>query len=336
MTTSDFFSLEITDNAIKIFDGDIGQKDIDVKNIALVDLPFSFFSSDLPNVSQKVADIVKNTLTALKITKKKANIIIPDTYTYSQIFEMPILNEKELISAIKYQADQFIPLPIDEINIDLEVINNDEKNKKLSVLVVAAPKKLIDKIEELVEFSSLIPNRLENQLSAFGRFIEKFAFFFSKINSSKIAFINLGFTNSSIYLFDQSKSLIYKIHSFNLGFNLFIKELKINTLFDDNKIKEILQSFSPGTKNPVDVELILSPLIKQFIFEIKKIVLPEMNLFLIGESFRFPALPSIFAKSLNASISLFNPSSLLKPNPQIENYRNSLSLFISTFGGLIE
>jgi len=338
MSKTDFFSLEITDNAIKIFDGEILPKEIVTKKISLLDnLPFSFFVQDTPDTSQKFAEIIKKLVSDLKIGKRKVNVIIPDVYTYSQILPMPYLNEKELISAIKYQADQFIPLPIDEVNIDLEILYKNEKAKNLLVMVVAAPKKLATKIEELINLSGLIPNVLENQLSSFGRFLTKFSSFLTQKFSQKIVFINLDHNSTSLYFFDPNISLISKVHTFNLGYSLFLKELQINTSFDNKKINELLSSFDPKSKNPVDVETIITPVTKQFVFEIKKIISPDMIFFLIGEVFRFPALPTIFSKNINStSFSIFDPYPLFKPDPQVDHYKNFLSFFVTTFGGQIE
>jgi type IV pilus assembly protein PilM len=338
MSTTDFFSLEITDNAIKIFDGEILPKEIVTKKISPLDnLPFSFFTQDTPDVSQKLADVIKKLVSDLKIAKRKVNVIIPDAYTYSQILPMPYLNEKELISAIKYQADQFIPLPIDEVNIDLEILYQNEKAKNLLVMVVAAPKKLATKIEELINLSGLIPNVLENQLSSFGRFLTKFSSFLTQKFSQKIVFINLDHNSTSLYFFDPNISLISKVHTFNLGYSLFLKELQINTSFDNKKINELLSSFDPKSKNPVDVETIITPVTKQFVFEIKKILSPDMIFFLIGEVFRFPELATIFSKNINStSFSIFNPYPLFKPDPQVDHYKNFLSFFVTTFGGQIE
>jgi len=329
MSSADFFCLEITDNAIKIFDGEILPKEIVTKKINLLDnLPFSFFSQDTPDTSQKFAEIIKKLVSDLKIGKRKVNIIIPDAYTYSQILPMPSLNEKELISAVKYQADQFIPLAIDEINIDLEILHHNEKEKTLLVLVAAVSKKLAQKIEETVELAGLIPIFLENQLSAFGRFLNKFSFISTQNSSSKTFFVNLGQNSTSLYLFDPNISLISKIHTFNLGYHLFSKEIQI----------DLLQVFDLKSKGNIDIETIISPITKQFVFEIKKIVTPPALVFFIGDIIQFPALTQILSKSIDIpiSFSIFNPYSLFKKDPQIEHYKDRLPFFVTAIGGGIE
>src|SRR6185436_4812366 len=102
----------------------------------------NFFDTENQLVLDKQVEILKRLYGNLRIRKKSVNVIIPDSRTYSQIVEMPKLKEKELIAAIRYQADEFIPMAIDETYLDLEILREDKRNHKLLVLIVASPKKV--------------------------------------------------------------------------------------------------------------------------------------------------------------------------------------------------
>src|SRR3989338_1652765 len=110
----------------------------------------------------------KNEGGKIRVEKKRLNIVIPDGFTYSQIIKMPRLKEKELLSAIRYQADQFIPMPIDETSLDLEILYEDKVSNNSLVLIIAAPQKLIDRVQNLSEQEGLYPEAIENELSATG------------------------------------------------------------------------------------------------------------------------------------------------------------------------
>ena len=125
----------------------------------------------MENIEDEVTQIRK-LIGSLKISKN-VSLIIPDALTYSQILTMPFLNEKELISAIKYQADQFIPMPIEE-TIDIEVIEEitgENKKEKSLLLIVAAPKKVIEKVQTTAELAGLNPESVENELRNQSAFI---------------------------------------------------------------------------------------------------------------------------------------------------------------------
>ena len=142
-----FFTLDIDEKFTKIVEAKKNGNVLDVTALGITETSNSFYTGNLEkNIEDEVTQIRK-LIGSLKISKKNVSLIIPDALTYSQILTMPLLNEKELISAIKYQADQFIPMPIEETNIDIEVIEEitgeNKKEKKVLLLIVAAPKKVI-------------------------------------------------------------------------------------------------------------------------------------------------------------------------------------------------
>jgi len=67
-------------------------------------------------------------------------------------------------------------------------------------------------------------------------------------------------------------------------------------------------------------------------------VTPPALVFFIGDIIQFPALTQILSKSIDIpiSFSIFNPYSLFKKDPQIENYKDRLPFFVTTIGGGIE
>ena len=65
-------------------------------------------------------------------------------------------------------------MPIEETNIDIEVIEENQKEKKVLLLIVAAPKKVIERIQTTAELAGLNPESIENELSSNSRFINEF------------------------------------------------------------------------------------------------------------------------------------------------------------------
>ena len=147
----DFFVLDIGESLTKIGDVHVAGGKFVADAIGMLETEPLFFKSDTDASLEKQGEAIKKLVEQLKIKKKNVHIILPDSSTFSRFVEMPKLNEKELLSAIKYQADQFIPMPLDETNIDIEVIHEDRQTSKLLTLISAAPKKLIGRVENMVE-----------------------------------------------------------------------------------------------------------------------------------------------------------------------------------------
>lgn len=336
-----YFCLDIGENFIKVLDARSSQNQLDILGLGQIEGEANFFSVEgekvVENQSSKIGKLVSN----LKIAKKNVGVVIPDSVTYSQILEMPRLNEKELISAIKYQADQFIPMPIEETNIDLEILSENEKENKLMVLMVAAPKKIIEKVQRVTEMAGFIPESVENELSATARFMSSSYKNLYPKGEDGVLIVNLAYSSTSLYYFNPQTALLTQNHTFNIGYSLFAKEIQINLNTDNKKAIDILSLYDGQQKSFISVETIILPLLKEFIVETKRFIslINEKyhssikNIYVMNDAFRFIYLPKYLQTTLALSTDFLSPYMNCKKSPLVETNKNTLPLYIATIGG---
>jgi len=167
--TDSSFAIDINEKYTRIVDLTYKNGKIDLSCMGTENTIPNFFSDDTEKSIENQSEIISKLYANLKIVKKNANIIIPDSQSFSQILEFAKLNEKELLSAVRYQSDQFIPMSIEEVVLDIEIMKEDKQNKKNTILIVASPKKTVDRVEKAIEMAGLNPESLENEMSSFGR-----------------------------------------------------------------------------------------------------------------------------------------------------------------------
>jgi len=327
--SDNYFCLDIDEKFTKLTDAKKAGDLLEVIAIGKTETPDFFYSSNQEKVIEAEVTQIKKLAESFKIIKKNVTIIIPDTLTYSQIVSMPLLNEKELISAIKYQADQFIPMPIEETNIDIEVIDEDQKEKKVLLLIVAAPKKIVERIKTTVE----------NEISSNSRFLAAFnknIFNQYKISPDKgIIIANFDVNSTSLAYFSQEKLILKESHHLSIGYQLFLKETQVNTDTDIKKAAEILGVFDKKIPSSYPVEKIVQPLVKEFVNELK-IFISKNNpgeILFTNKIYLFPSLTTALSEELAIPINILNPYSFIKQSQLIETYKNELSIFIPAFGG---
>ena len=56
--------------------------------------------------------------------------------------QLPPLKENEIKDALRFEAETFVPYPLEKVSIDYEIINEDEAGR-LSVLAIAAKNDLM-------------------------------------------------------------------------------------------------------------------------------------------------------------------------------------------------
>ena len=333
------FSLEINERFTRMCDTKVSGKKVELVSLGYQDTTPLFFSSDSEKSIEKQAEVITSLYNNLKIKKRGINVIIPDIYTYSQIVEMPKLKEKELLAAIHYQADEFIPMPIEETSIDLEILREDPKSKKVLILIVASPKKIVNQIEKTIEMANLIPETLENELSACGRLISEVL----QYKEGVALYVNFGFSHCSIYLVDTASSLIILSRTIKIGMELFVRDIKANLNWEEKKIYELLKTIGLNKNGSYDIESIVAPLVKELLQEIEKMMILARDKYGLKVDrlymLNFDQQIAMLDQKIQAYFSLAVTPLLLKDNlvnnTIAQSFAKDMSAFVPVIAGTI-
>lgn len=123
------------------------------------------------NVANKIASSLKKVLNESGIKEKRVVVAIPESQVFSRIIEMPPMSEAELNSAITWEAEQFVPIPINEVELDYSIVDpgSSGKDKKMLVYMVAAPKKKLQAMVDFLINVGLDPIAVESEMVAIAR-----------------------------------------------------------------------------------------------------------------------------------------------------------------------
>ena len=160
------------------------------KTFPLQTSSFSFFEDD-------VGSKLREALDAAYIETKEANFSLPSFSGFFTTFNLPKIDVNEIEGAIKYQSYQYIPLPLQEVVLDWEIINKDSPNEnKLKVLLVAIPKDIIEKHKKVAALAGLNIKIIE---------IESFSEIRSLVGDSKdpVAIVDIGDRATNIIIVDD-------------------------------------------------------------------------------------------------------------------------------------
>ncbi|MFH0773332.1 MAG: pilus assembly protein PilM [bacterium] len=336
------FSIDIGEKFTRIADASLKNKKVDITSLGEELSVANFFSDETEKTMELQAEVMNKMTKDLKIAKKNVHVVIPDSYCYAQVMEFSKLNEKELLSAVRYQADQFIPLPIDEVIFDLEVVRENNTTKKNTILVVAAPKKLVERVEKTVELAGFIPDSLEGELSAITRYFSDLSVY-AEAQPSSYLVINFSFSTTSLYLITMPGGVLTELRIIKTGFDLFIKELKFNLELQDNKAMELLESIGFEKNGTYDLATFAGPLLRDLMNEIMKFIviakdkysLPVKKVYVCNFDNRLHA----FDKKLNELLQIPVESILMRDvlvnNPISQSFSTRMSSFISSISANI-
>ncbi len=101
------------------------------------------------------------------ISTRRVACAIPAVRTFNRNMTLPKLETKDLAEAVRLEAEQYIPVPIDELYTDFQVTSRTDK--EIELLMVAAPKKIVDSYLTLSQILGLNVASIETTIAATSR-----------------------------------------------------------------------------------------------------------------------------------------------------------------------
>ncbi len=173
--------------------------------------------------------IIKNALAKVQGEKLKTKYVVaslPEEKAFLQVIQMPRLSEEDLKSAVIYEAENYIPLPIEEVYLDSQIVLPVYNHlDHFDVLIAALPKKTVDPYISCLKKANLKPLALEIESLAIARALIK-----NEATVSPVLLIDLGETRTGFVVFSgNSLKFTSSIPVSSQSFTEIIsKALKIN------------------------------------------------------------------------------------------------------------
>ena len=180
---------------------DIGSDSLKIMEIAVSDKP-RLMALGMKKIADHSQDAITDSIKALveeaRIVTKEINISVSGPSVIVRFITMPKMKENELASAIKFEAEKFIPFNINDCLIDFQILGKDDRENKISILLVVAKKAHVRDHVKAVNEAGLSTTIVDVDSFAL---VNSFLKNFPSIDPSKsFALINIGasLTNLSI------------------------------------------------------------------------------------------------------------------------------------------
>lgn len=230
---------------------------------------------------EKLAEIIKEAVKKVKGERLKTKYVVvslPEEKAFLQVIQMPKMSEEDLKSAVVYEAENYIPLPIEQVYLDFQIVPPIYNHlDHFDILIAAVPKKTVDPYLSSLKKAGFSPLAFEIESQAIARALIK-----NEISLSPILLIDLGATRTSFIVFSGhslrftssisvSSSSFNEIIAKNLGISLAEAErLKIKYGLEEKiKLRARKDSFEKITEEG-KIFTALFPALLDLIQQIKK------------------------------------------------------------------
>ena len=174
MDLPDFFGIDIGNHSIKI--AEVDRSSIDkakLQNIASINTPYGVVNSEdnasKANLAKKIKEVVDNS----RIKTRKCIAALPEASIFTRLISVPKVDESKLEELVHWEARQYIPLPLTEVQKDYILIEEKKVQDQtmLQLLLVASPKMLVNKYVEVIKQAGLELLALETETIATSRMV---------------------------------------------------------------------------------------------------------------------------------------------------------------------
>lgn len=227
--------LDIGFSSIKVVALSIDKNTPRLLSLGSIASPQPGLSSDGVNELEAVGVSIKKLFTAGRITAKEVVVALPESKVFTRVIdELPYLTNQELDQAIKFAAEEFIPMPLTDVNLNWQVLaraNPKDKNTKTVVFVVASPKILVNKYIRVLSSAGFHPIALETEIIASTR-----ALVGNNPFSPTSLIIQMGATTTDCAV--VSKGMIWLTRSISTGGLALTRALAQQFGFEINQAEE--------------------------------------------------------------------------------------------------
>lgn len=159
-------AVDIGTYSLKVLSGKPGaaisvEKAVSVFNTAGVVLP----ADDVQ--FQKLSELLNTLVADHKLSLTDVRLSLPETVVSSKVISLPYLSDAELASAMQWQAEQYIPIPPEQLSLEYQVLfrpDKNDKNAQMRVLLVGTRKDVVEKYTNVFLHMGIEPRVVETHM----------------------------------------------------------------------------------------------------------------------------------------------------------------------------
>jgi len=211
---NNLFGLDIGSRTIKVTELIENKNLFTVKRIGIVDVLPGLIEEGMIRKPEPVAELIRELLKTHKIKSQNVAISLGGYSVIAKKISLQNMSEEQLQDKINYEAEQYIPYDINDVNLDFQILGENENNSGLmDVLLVAAKKKFIKEYIELVQMAGLNPCVIDVDGFALQNIFEMNY----DTSEESIALIDIGACKTSVNIIKNNASAFMRDVSFGCG-----------------------------------------------------------------------------------------------------------------------
>jgi type IV pilus assembly protein PilM len=286
---------------------------------------------------ESLASSVRKLVKDAGAKSRSVNVALPESQVFTRVIEVPQLSRQELASSLKWEAEQYIPLPLDQVTMDFTILREakDTGTNMMQVLLVAAPKILIDKYVTFLELAGLGVIGVETEIISASRAVLPMT-----KNVKTAILVSLGAQTTDLAILRDG--IIAFTRSISAGGEALSRALVQGLGFGQNQAEEFKKAYGLDRKHlegkiveavrPI-MDTIISEIKRALAFYQEKYKSDRVELVLLsGGTARLSGLSTYLAEHIGVEAQIANPWIGIKREPKFAMLDNEGAVFTVAVG----
>lgn len=331
--------IDIGSSSVKLVQLKKAGEGFQLQNVGILPLPAEAIVDNSLMDTTSIVDAIKSLVKSLGVKTKEIACSISGNSVIIRKISLPAMTEEELGDQIFWEAEQYIPYDINDVNLDFEILKSElADSSKMAVLLVASKKDFINEYVSVFSESGLKLSIVDVDSFAVQNCFE--------LNHGEefdnvVALVNIGASMVNVNIVKGGASLFSR--DLQMGGNLYTEEIQRQfaiggeeaeriKLTGDYPDKNRLQDVISRVNETLSVEILRALDLYYSTADEQKI----SKIYVSGGCAKVAALTSVLGQKSGLSVEILNPFLNIKYNEKDfdPEYLSEIGPFVAVATGL--
>ncbi len=236
--------MDISSNRIAIAEISGKRNNFSINNAAVFDLPDYIVEKGEIKDTRVFSQSLRDIWNYYRFSTNKVYIGITNPKVIAKEIKLPVTEEGELDSSIKYQINELVPIAKNNISYDYFIIEKGDNFSR--VMIAGAAKNVIEGIVEGVRLAKLSPVAMDLNCFSLYRLINNFYQFSKEKENNAYCLVNIGKSNTIIDIVMDNEIKFPRFS--NMGLKNFMENISKELDINYKKAEDLLYGFDFTTE----------------------------------------------------------------------------------------
>jgi type IV pilus assembly protein PilM len=306
--------LDIGSGSIKVCHLKQSKKNYALQSFGMVQLPPEAIVDGALMNSNAVVDAIQELMQSQKIKTKEVATSVSGHSVIIKKINLPQMTPDELEESIQWEAEQYIPFDINDVNIDVQILNTESTQAgQMDVLLVAAKKDMVNDYTSVIMEAGLTPVVVDVDSFAVQNMFEVN---YEVPRSETVVLINIGAAVTNINVLANGVSTFTRDISIGGGQFTDAIQKALNVSYDEAEALKLGGGADTDAVVPQEVERVLQTESEAIANEVQRSLdfyaatsadAHLARIFLSGGSSKIPALIKTIERRTSVPVEVVNP-----------------------------